>query len=406
MQDYLLVVAGPDEGRTFPLADGKTLLIGRSQKTDTELKDLQVSRVHCELRCAAGKYMLVDNESASGTFVNNERIKEKPLKTGDIIRVGETQLRLHVVGIPDAETIAAAQKAPRELQAADAALTGQTISHYVIGPLVAKGKTGTVYKARDERDGKDVALKVLHPNFADDEEDVQRFIRAMKTTVGLRHPNLVAIYGAGKNGPVCWVAMEYVDGESLAKVIKRIGTANMLDWHYALTVAVHVARALEAAHEQHIIHRNVMSENILIPKGTSVSAKLGDLMLAKALDGIKAKPITRPGELVGDLVYMAPERTREDLTVDTRSDIYGLGATLYVLLTGRPPFDGGTLVQTLAKIRQEDPVPPKKYQLSIPDGMQDIVLKMMAKRPELRYQTPADLVKDLERLAKFQGMTV
>ncbi len=406
MQDYLLVVAGPDEGRTFPLADGKTLLIGRSQKSDTELKDLQVSRLHCEVRCAEGKYTVVDNESASGTFVNNARIKEQVLKQGDTIRIGETLLKLHIVGIPDAQTIAAAQKAPRNLQAESAALTGQTISHYVIGNLIAKGKTGTIYKARDERDGKDVALKVLHPNFAEDEDDVQRFVRAMKTTVSLRHPNLVAILGAGKNGPVCWVAMEYVDGESLAKVIQRIGTANMLDWHYALTVAVHIARALQAAHEQHIIHRNVMPENILIPKGTPLTAKLGDLMLAKALDGIKSKPITRPGELVGDLVYMSPERTREDAAVDTRADIYGLGATLYVLLTGRPPFEGGTLIQTLAKIRQEDPVPPKKYQLSVPDGMQDIVLKMMAKRPELRYQTPADLLKDLERLAKFQGMTV
>jgi serine/threonine protein kinase len=180
----------------------------------------------------------------------------------------------------------------------------------------------------------------------------------------------------------------------------------MLEWQYALTVGIHVARALEAAHAQHIIHRNVMPENVLISKSRPMIAKLGDLMLAKALDGVKAQAITRPGELVGDLVYMSPERTRESATVDTRSDIYGLGAMLYVLLTGRPPFEGKSMVETLTKIRQEDPVSPKKYQFEIPDAFQDLVLKMMAKRPELRYQTPTEVLKDLDRLAKFQGISL
>jgi serine/threonine protein kinase len=406
MLGYLRVTEGPDTGRMFNLEEGLTLSIGRSEKTDTKLKDLSVSRIHCELRVVDGQFLLVDNESVGGTFVNGEKVKEQTLKTGDTIKIGETEMRLQAAGIPDANTVLAAQKTPRTLEADSGGLTGETISHYEVGPFLAKGKTGTVYKGRDTRDGKDVALKVFHSSFADDEDDVQRFIRAMQTTITLRHPNLVALYGAGKNGPICWVAMEYVDGESLAKVIARTGTANMLDWRYALTVATHVTRALEAAHEQNIIHRNVMPENILIPKGPVLTAKLGDLMLAKVLAGVKAKPITRPGELVGDLVYMAPERTRDDAPVDTRADIYGLGATLYVLLTGHPPFDGGSLVATLAKIRQEDPVPPKKYQLSIPDLFQDLVMKTMAKRPEQRYQTPAAMLKDLERIAKFQGMTL
>lgn len=149
-----------------------------------------------------------------------------------------------------------------------------------------------------------------------------------------------------------------------------------------------------------------MPENILVVKGPPMAVKLGDLMLAKALAGIKAKPIARPGELVGDLVSMAPERTREGAEVDTRSDIYGLGATLYVLLTGHPPFEGGSLVETLDKLRQEAPVPPRKDQLSIPDQFQDLILKMMARRPEQRYQAPDELLKDLERLAKFQGITL
>ena len=406
MLGQLRVTKGPDEGRTFDFDNGKTLTIGRSLNSDTQLKDFSVSRIHCQLRVADGKLVLSDNESGTGTFVNGHKITEQALKAGDTIAIGDTRLTVFLADVHDADTVAPASKPKAAPKSNDTILTGQTISHYTVGPLLAKGKTGTVYKALDTRDGSAVALKFMHDGFAEDEEDVQRFIRAMKTTIGLKHPNIVAIHGAGKTGPVCWVAMDFVDGESLSQVIKRTGTAGMLDWRYALTVGIHITRALEAAHAQHIIHRNIMPENVLITRATPMTARLGDLTLAKALDGIKAKAITRPGELVGDLVYMAPERTREGGDVDTRSDIYGLGALLYVLLTGHPPFDGGDLVETLKKIRQDAPVPLKKFQLSIPDLFQDIVLKMMAKRPDRRYQTPTDLLKDMERLAKFQGITL
>jgi serine/threonine-protein kinase len=227
----------------------------------------------------------------------------------------------------------------------------------------------------------------------------------MNTVVGLHHPNLIALYGAGKQGATCWFAMEYVEGEPLTKLIEKFGTLKMLDWRFALAVGVHIAQALEAAHEKHIIHRNISPENILIRTKDKV-AKLGDMMLAKAMEGIKAKQITRPGELVGNIAYMAPERTRGDVEVDTRADIYSLGATLYALLTGKPPFEGKSLVETIAQIRQSDPVPPKKFQLSIPDQFQDAVMIMLAKRPEMRYQTPAEAARALERVAKFHGMVV
>jgi serine/threonine protein kinase len=408
MLGHLQVIAGPDQGRAFPLEDGQTLVIGRGQNTATQLKDLQVSRVHCELQMAGGKFRLLDNGSAAGTLVNGKKINEQDVHPGDVIQIGTTQLKIHLAGAHDQGTVVVRPPDPGrtpEPVGAPANVTGQTVSHYEIGELVAKGQTGSVHKGRDTNDGKTVAIKVLAPEYIGDEEAMQRFIRAMKTVIALHHPNLVALYGAGKTGRICWCAMEYVEGESLTKVIQRIGTVGMLDWRYALTVAVQVARALEAAHEQHIIHRNVTPANILIRKADN-EAKLGDLMLAKALEGTLAQQITRPGQLLGNLAYMAPERTSEEKTVDTRSDIYGLGATVYALLTGRPPFEGSSLVDTITKIRTAEPAKPKKFQLSIPDLFQDIVLKMLAKRPEDRYQTPSELLKDLERLAKFQGMKV
>jgi serine/threonine protein kinase len=166
-----------------------------------------------------------------------------------------------------------------------------------------------------------------------------------------------------------------------------------------------VDRSLEYVHFQSILHRNVTPTNILL-EATSKTAKLGDLMLAKALEGIMAKQITRPGEIVGDVAYMSPERTRGPEDVDHRSDLYGLGATLYALLTGRPPFTGSTLVEKVTRIRQSPPEKPTKYQMSVPSQFEAVVLKLLAKRPEERYQSATELLKELTRVGKFNGVTV
>jgi serine/threonine-protein kinase len=194
--------------------------------------------------------------------------------------------------------------------------------------------------------------------------------------------------------------MELVDGESLTQVIKRIGVAGMLDWKHAFRVATHVTRALQFAHEQHIIHRNVTPQNILV-QASDKTTKLGDLMLAKALEGTMAQQVTRPGELVGAVEYMAPERTRGIQEIDGRADIYGLGATLYALLTGHPPFEGQTLVEKITRIRQSEPVKPSKYQIGINGFFEGAVLKMLAKRPEDRFETAGALLKELERIGKL-----
>src|SRR5205085_1530959 len=141
----------------------------------------------------------------------------------------------------------------------------------------------------------------------------------------------------------------------------------------------------EFAHGQHIIHRNITPSNVLV-RGSDQLTKLGDLMLAKALEGGLAEQITRAGELLGDLRYMPPERARGNVkAVDPRSDLYSLGAVLYALLTGRPPFEGPSALDTIQLICRTEPVKPRKYQLAIPDLLEGIVLRMLAKRPEDRY---------------------
>lgn len=239
------------------------------------------------------------------------------------------------------------------------------------------------------------------PSHADEQKE--RFVRAMRTMIDVRHPHIVQLYNAGKTGPYCWAAMEFVESEDLTKVIQRIGIEGMLDWREAFRVAVHIGRALHEAHQRKIIHRNVTPANILRRHEDKVCL-LGDLMLAKALEGTLSTQVTRPGQLIGDVPYMSPERTRDQLGVDHRSDLYGLGATLYALLTGRPPFESSSLPDLIRQVRQVEPRKPKEFQLAINDLFQDTVLKMIAKQPGDRFQTPADFLRELERIGRYNNL--
>jgi serine/threonine protein kinase len=401
MIPQLVITAGPDKGRSFPLVAGETLQIGRSQATTTKLTDPTVSRVHCEIEWDGERAVLI-NISPSGTVVNGQTVAQHELKPGDLIRLGATEFRFQAVAASEASTLV-----PRPMAGTEAltGLVGQTLSQYAIEAVIARGASGFVFRARDTTNDQTVALKVLQPEFAHNEEDMQRFIRAMKTVLPLRHPNLIALHKAGKTGPFCWIAMDYIDGESMTQVIQRIGVAGMLDWRYGFRVAVHIARALEYAHGFSIIHRNVTPQNILW-RIADKTALLGDLMLAKALDATQAQQITRPGEILGDVAYMSPERTRGSGDVDGRADLYGLGATVYALVAGRPPFTGDSLPELITKIRNSEPEKPKKYQMAIPDLFQGTIMKMLAKRREERFQSATELLVDLDRVGKFAGVNI
>ena len=405
-----LVVGGPDKDRVLVIHDGVNP-IGRHQDALYRLNDPRASRFHCELECKGGAVVVRDKGGSGGTLVNGTKVTEHTLRNGDLVQIGETLMRFQsqAAGAAGASTIGdLAQPAEYDPQATEelAQMSGRTLAHFRIGAELGKGESGMTFKAVDTHDNRTLALKVMQPAFSKDEEEMQRFVRAMKTMMPLRHPNLVQLYSAGKSGPYCWVAMEYVDGESMTEVIKRIGIAGMLDWKYAFKFGVHVGRALEYAHAQGIIHRSVSPPNILL-RSSDKQAVLGDLMLAKALEGTNAKQVTRPGELVGDLNYMSPERTRgSGEGVDGRSDLFGLGATMYALLTGKPPFAGATLVETITRIRNAEPLKPTTFQMGIPGLFEATILKMLAKRPEDRYQTAGDVVRELERIGKYNGVTV
>jgi serine/threonine protein kinase len=406
----LLVIAGPDKDRSFTLNVGADLMVGRSATAHYQLSDPRVSRNHCQVLLEGDQVTVLCNAGSGGTLVNGQKVQRQKLKMGDVLQVGDTKMRLQVGDHPLEVALAqsAGAKAGGKPAAAPSkldqltALAGSTLAHFELNMVIGIGRSCVVFNATDTKDNRPVALKVLLPELASDDEEMQRFVRAMKTMLPLRHPNLVALYAAGKSSGYCWLAMEYIAGENMEQVIDRIGVAGMLDWRHAYKAAVHVARALEYAHGESILHRNVTPTNILL-EATSKTVKLGDLTLAKAMEGILAKQITRPGEIIGAVEYMSPERTRGTEELDARSDLYGLGATLYALLTGRPPFVGATLVEKISRIRQTEPEKPTKYHMAIPTQFEGVVMKLLAKRPEERFQSASDLLKDLARVGRFTG---
>ena len=401
---YIAVIAGPDKGHVFQVISGAPMLVGRSRHSDTQFTDLRISRVHCEIEW--DDEIWVNDHGGSGTFVNGQRVQEQQLKLGDVIQIGDTQLRLQETPHAEESTVTRAVAQKAKVFSADNMheLTGTRLSHYLIGDVAAKGQTGIVFMARDVKDDAERALKVMYPLAAGSSRELRRFVRSVKTMLPLRHPNLLTLHGAGKSGPYCFVAMDFVAGESLTQIIQRIGVAGMLDWKIAFRVAVHIARALEYAHGQQIVHRNITPQNVLVRSSDKV-ALLGDLMLAKALEGQLAEQITKPGEILGDVRFMAPERTASQ-NIDGRSDLYSLGALTYALLTGRPPCDGANLVERIKSIRGVVPARPKQFQLSIPDAFENVVMKLLAKKPEERYPTATGLLADLTRLGKSHSVNV
>jgi eukaryotic-like serine/threonine-protein kinase len=397
----LVVIAGPDLGRVYPLPEDDVLLLGRTRAAGDPLTDPYISRLHSRVEVNGDIAVVIDNDSAAGTFVNGHRLTAPHvLQIGDVIRIGRTELRLQPGGSEETATLPPI-KQPAVAAVSDplAQLAGQTISRYQIGAILARGQSGVVFHARDTEADLPVAFKVLSPRLTADATRRERFVRAMKTVLPLRHDNLIAVKAAGQTGGLCWIAMEYIEGESLTQWVQRAGVAGCLDWRHVLRVAIHLARALEYAHAQQIVHRNVTPMNVMVRTRDRV-AKLGDLMLARALEGELAVNLSEPGEVLSDLNYIAPERTYPSQPLDERSDLFSLGATLYALLTGRPPFAGDTLLETIKKVRAAVMEPVRSYQRGVPESFEDIVRKLLAKQPEDRYTSATDALAALQRLAE------
>lgn len=270
----------------------------------------------------------------------------------------------------------------------------ERIGKYEILGHIATGGMGVIYKARDANLDRLVALKILPPEMASQQITLIRFEREAKAAAHLRHENIVAIFDVGESNGAHFIALEYVDGKDLQAHITKNGK---LDPEEARHIAIQATRALVHAHEQGIVHRDIKPSNFLLTqKGNRTVVKLTDFGLAIRHENDAEFRITKDKTTVGTVDYMSPEQARDSRSADIRSDIYSLGCTFFHMLAGNAPFARGTMPERIVQHMQAPPPDVRRMNPEIPLAFMLIINRMLAKKPEDRYQTPAELLQDLE----------
>ncbi len=257
---------------------------------------------------------------------------------------------------------------------------------YEILEKIGAGGMSDVYKAKDQVLGRFVAVKVLKQEFAEDVNFVTKFHTEAQSAAGLQHPNIVNIYDVGSEEHVYFIVMEYVEGITLKTYIEKKG---QLNYKEAISIAIQVARGIEAAHNNQIIHRDIKPQNIMISHEGKV--KVTDFGIARA-----ATSNTIHSDVMGSVHYTSPEQARNGF-VDGKSDIYSLGIVMYEMVTGRVPYDGDTTVSIAIQHLQEEMIPPSVYAEQLPISLEKIILKCTQKSQDRRYVSMADLLVDLKR---------
>jgi serine/threonine protein kinase len=280
------------------------------------------------------------------------------------------------------------------------------LSELKVGPYrvldrLGEGAMGQVFKARHTTMGRLVALKVIRPEKLKSPQAVQRFYQEVQAAARLHHPNIVLAFDVGEDQDAHYFAMELVDGKDLAQVVRQNGPLPVVQ---ACAYIRQAALGLQHAHERGLVHRDVKPSNLLLSKDGVV--KLLDLGLARLDDGsARQRQLTQLGQVMGTPDYLAPEQAVDPRKVDVRADLYSLGGTLYFLLTGRPPYQADTLTQLLLKHQTEEPAPLRVARPDVPAALEALVRKLMAKRPEDRFQSPAEVVAALGPFCKAQAGT-
>jgi len=270
---------------------------------------------------------------------------------------------------------------------------GTEIPGYLLERQLGAGAMAVVFRAKQLSLDRTVAIKVLPKKLSENPDYVARFYKEGKAAAQLNHANIVQAFDVGEAGGYHYFVMEYVEGHTL---YDELADGKVFSEPEALRVIIQVARALEHAHSQGLIHRDVKPKNIMITKDGTV--KLADMGLARAAADVEAAA-AEAGKAYGTPYYISPEQIRGEVKIDFRADIYSLGATLYHLVTGRVPFEGPTPAAVMHKHLKEPLIPPDHINTSLSSGLGEVVEVMMAKDRDRRYPSTGDLLLDLEAIA-------
>lgn len=272
--------------------------------------------------------------------------------------------------------------------------TGDSIGGFRLLEEIGSGTVGTVFRAEQVSLSRAVALKILDPHYATQPRYVQRFFREARSAASLIHAHIVQVYDVGEDGGLYYIAIELVDGRSLASILAEEGA---LEPSRALEYTRQATLALARAHQAEIIHRDIKPGNLLINRHDEL--KVADFGLARHT-GAGAGKITHHGSIIGTPYYMSPEQAQGQLS-DERSDIYSLGATLYHMLVGRPPFAGDNFLEVINRHVHESPVPPIQANPRVAEPLSDLVLRMLAKDPDERHPSADALLRAIAELKRL-----
>jgi serine/threonine-protein kinase len=283
-----------------------------------------------------------------------------------------------------------------------------TIGPYRVTDKLGEGGMGKVYRATETHTGRVVALKVIRPSLLSNPIVRGRYEREVKAASRLRHPNVVGVVDAGDTDGRVYLAMEFVDGIDLARLVREYGLLTVPE---ACEYVRQAALGLHHAHEMGFVHRDIKPSNIVvsgerhIPDATGpAEVKILDMGLVKAVgldDGDGGTDLTRAGTVVGTPDYMAPEQAKHSKKTDHRADQYALGCTFYYLLTGRPPYPDGSPIEKILKHQADPPPPLQAVRPDVPDALAEIVARLMAKKPDDRFPSARDLAAALEPLTHY-----
>lgn len=262
---------------------------------------------------------------------------------------------------------------------------------YEIVELIGVGGMADVYKATDIIDDKTVAVKILKNKFADNEDFLRRFRNESKAIAVLSHPNIVKILDVNFTDKIQYIVMEYIDGITLKEFMEQQG---VLKWKDAIHFTVQILRALQHAHDRGIVHRDIKPQNIMLFQDGTI--KVMDFGIARFA---REEGKTLSDKAIGSVHYISPEQARGEIT-DEKSDIYSVGVMLYEMLTGQKPFDGDNPVSVALMHMQYTPKNPKAINDTIPEGLEEIVLRAMQREPEKRYHSASEMIKDIDEFKK------
>jgi hypothetical protein len=388
----LTVTKGKDLGRVIRLEEGEIKTLGRGSQADITLSDAVISRVHCRIRVENGACYAQDMGSRNGTFVNGQPVTgEVRLADDDALGIGTEIAEVRIR--PDARPVVK----ETELQAEDERLLGTVVGGCRIEGLLGRDDISSVYRATQISMERPVCLKILSPAMTGDPRSKDRFIAAARAGGKLNHPNIVRVYDAGEEKGLSFVAMEFVAGKSVRRLLAEREPNRPLPLAQAVEIGEQIAGALDYAHSLSVVHGHVTADTILVaPQGVAKLAEVGFLRTAVGSAPLPSDPARRADELQ----FTPPEYAAGPRSPAPQGDIYSLSAVLFLMVAGQMPFRAQSEKELLEKIRKGEREPIRRLRRDAPDTLVRAIEAGMAAQTSQRFSRAADLLAALQQARK------